>query len=89
MKRLSSKLDFKKLRLYKIVAKKLLVNYKLRLLKGLRLYLVFYVSLLKLAPLGVAASNEELQLDHKLDIYDVKKILDSKVIKKKIEYLVK
>ena len=47
------------------------------------------MSLLELVLLGVAVSNKELQLDHKLDIYDVEKILDSKVSKKKIEYLVK
>jgi hypothetical protein len=82
-------LDFKKLRLYKIVAKKLLVNYKLQLLKGLQLYLVFYVSLLKLTLLRIAVSNKELQLDYKLNVYDVKRILDSKVSKRRIEYLVK
>jgi hypothetical protein len=82
-------LNFKKLGLYKIIIKKLLVNYKLQLPKGLRLYLVFYVSLLKLVLLGVAVSNEELQPDHELDIYDVEKILDSRVSRKKIKYLVK
>jgi hypothetical protein len=82
-------LDFKKLGLYKIVAKKLLINYELRLPKGSRLYLVFYMSLLKLAPPGVAVSKEELQPDYELDIYDVERILDSRVSGKKIEYLVK
>jgi hypothetical protein len=47
------------------------------------------VSLLELALLGVAVSNKKLQPDHKLDIYDMEKILDSRVSKKKIEYLVK
>jgi hypothetical protein len=82
-------LDFKKLGLYKIVIKKSLVNYKLQLLKGSRLHLVFYVSLLELAPLGVAVSNKELQPNHELDIYNVERILDSRVSRKKIEYLVK
>jgi hypothetical protein len=82
-------LDFKKLRLYKIVAKRSLVNYKLRLPKGLRLYLVFHVSLLELALLGIAVNNKEIQLDHKLDIYNVKKILDSRVSRRGIEYLIK
>jgi hypothetical protein len=82
-------LDFKKLRLYKIVAKKSLVNYKLQLPKKSRLYLVFYVSLLELAPPRVATSSKELQPNHKLDVYDVEKILDSKVSKRKVEYLVK
>jgi hypothetical protein len=82
-------LDFKKLRLYKIVAKKSLVNYELRLLRGSRLYLVFYVLLLELALPRVAISNKELQLKHELDVYNVEKILDSKVSKRRIEYLVK
>jgi hypothetical protein len=82
-------LDFKKLRLYKIVAKKSLVNYKLQLPKGLRLHLVFYVLLLELTLLGVAVSNKELQPNHKLDIYNIERILDSRVSKRKIEYLVK
>jgi hypothetical protein len=47
------------------------------------------MSLLELAPLGVAVSNKELQLNYKLDIYDVERILDSRVSRKKIEYLVK
>jgi hypothetical protein len=88
-KRLSSKLNFKKLRLYEIVTKKLLINYELRLLRGLQLYLVFYVLLLELMLLNVTVSNKELQLNHKLDIFDVEKILDSRVSRRKIEYLVK
>jgi hypothetical protein len=49
MKRLSTKLDFKKLGPFKILEKISLVNYKLQLLKNSRLYLVFYVLLLELA----------------------------------------
>jgi hypothetical protein len=82
-------LDFKKLRLYKIITKKLLVNYKLQLPKGLRLYLVFYVLLLELVLLGVVVGNKELQLNYKLNIYNIKKVLNSKVSKRKIKYLVK
>jgi hypothetical protein len=82
-------LDFKKLGLYKIVAKKLLINYKLQLPKGSRLYLVFYMSLLKLALPGVVVSNKELQLNYELNVYNMERILDSKVSKKKIEYLIK
>jgi hypothetical protein len=82
-------LDFKKLGLYKIVAKKLLVNYKLQLPKGSQLYLVFHMSLLKLALLGIAVSNKQVKPKNKLNIYNIKKILDSKVSNKKIEYLIK
>jgi len=49
-KRLSDKLDFKKLRLFKIKKKLGLVTYKLILLKDIRIYLVFYIVLLEKAP---------------------------------------
>ena len=48
MKRPSTKLDFKKLRLFEIIKKIRLVNYRLKLLERSRLYLIFYISLLKL-----------------------------------------
>ena len=51
-KRLSNKLDYKKLRLFKIIKIKSLVNYYLKLLKTIKIYLVFYISLLKLVLLG-------------------------------------
>ena len=51
-KRLSDKLDHKKLRPFKIIEIKSLVNYRLKLLKTIKIYLVFYISLLELAPLG-------------------------------------
>jgi hypothetical protein len=47
------------------------------------------MSLFKLTLLGVAVSNKELQLNHELDVYNVKRILDSKVSKRRIKYLVK
>ena len=49
MKRLSTKLDFKKLGPFKILKKVSLVNYRLQLPKESRLNLVFYISLLELA----------------------------------------
>ncbi|KAK1451311.1 hypothetical protein CMEL01_05885, partial [Colletotrichum melonis] len=44
----SNKLDYKKLRLFKIIKKVLLINYELRLLNTIRYYSVFYILLLKL-----------------------------------------
>ena len=51
-KQLSDKLDHKKLGLFKITEIKSLVNYHLKLLKTIKIHPVFYMSLLKLAPLG-------------------------------------
>ena len=51
IKRLSRKLDFKKIGLFKINKKILTLNYKLDLLKIIRLRTkVFHISLLKLVP---------------------------------------
>ncbi|KAK1500218.1 hypothetical protein CTAM01_06817, partial [Colletotrichum tamarilloi] len=44
----SNKLDYKKLRFFKIIKKVLLINYELKLLNIIRYYPVFYVLLLKL-----------------------------------------
>ncbi|KAK1715331.1 hypothetical protein BDP67DRAFT_399827, partial [Colletotrichum lupini] len=49
----SNKLDYKKLRFFKIIKKVLLVNYELRLLNTIRYYPVFYISLLKLILRGL------------------------------------
>jgi hypothetical protein len=51
-KRPSDKLDHKKLGLFKIAKIKSLVNYCLKLPKTIKIHPIFYVSLLKLAPLG-------------------------------------
>ena len=45
-------MDYKKLRLFEIIKVKGLVNYRLKLLKSMGIYLVFYISLLKKLPLG-------------------------------------
>ena len=47
IKRLSSKLDFTKLGPFEIEEKKGSLNYKLRFLEEIRLYLVFYIALLE------------------------------------------
>ncbi|KAK1454223.1 hypothetical protein CMEL01_05882, partial [Colletotrichum melonis] len=44
----SNKLNYKKLRPFKIIKKVLLINYKLRLLNIIRYYPVFYILLLEL-----------------------------------------
>jgi hypothetical protein len=70
--------------------KKLDVNYKLRLLKGLRLHLVFHMLFLEKAPDKIVVSNEELVPKEELDMYNVEKLLDSRTSKNgKVKYLVK
>jgi hypothetical protein len=66
------------------------INYKLKLLKGSRVYLIFYISLFKKV-VGIAdTSIKEIELEHKPNIFDIKRILDSRVNNKgETEYLVK
>ena len=59
-KRPNNKLDFKKLGPFKILEKIRDVNFKLRLLRTSRLYLVFHILLLKLALLDIPNSREEV-----------------------------
>ena len=47
IKRLSNKLDYRKLGLFKINKVKGLVNYKLKLLRTMKIYSVFYILLLE------------------------------------------
>ncbi|OHE94537.1 hypothetical protein CORC01_10170, partial [Colletotrichum orchidophilum] len=44
----NDKLNYKKLKLFEIIEKVLLINFKLKLLNTIRYYLVFYILLLKL-----------------------------------------
>jgi hypothetical protein len=77
-KRLSSKLDFKKIGLFEILEKTGLVNYKLRLLEGSKLYLVFYVSLLEPTKGNTPiVTNLDMQLENDLDVYEVERIEDT------------
>jgi len=60
------------LRLYKIKKKVLNVNYKLELLKGSKIYLIFYVLLFKEVARIAKTSINKIRLKHKLDIYNIK-----------------
>ena len=70
------------LRLYKIKKKVLNVNYKLELPKGSRIHLIFYVLLFKEAARIAETSTKEIKLKHKLNMYNVKQVLDSKISNK-------
>jgi hypothetical protein len=75
----STKLDHKKLGLFKIKKVIRLVNYELILPKTINIYLVFYISFLELVLLGVLlAPVTEIKLVNLNTEYKIKEILDHK-----------
>jgi len=89
-KRLSDKLDHKKLEPFKIEKVLNLVNYRLLLPKTMNIHPVFHISLLKLAPPGAPETPiteiNPVNLNAK---YEVKTILNCQYIRKKVKYLIK
>jgi hypothetical protein len=89
-KQLNTKLDHKKLELFKIKRITGLVNYKLVLPKTMNIYPVFYISLLELVLLEVLlAPVTEIEPVDPNTKYKIEEILDYKQIKNYIKYLVK
>jgi hypothetical protein len=89
-KQLNTKLDHKKLGLFKIKRIIGLVNYELVLPKTINIHLVFYISLLELIPLGVLlAPTTEIELVNPNTEYKIEEILDYKRVRNCIKYLVK
>ena len=64
IKRLSDKLDYIKLRLFKIEKKLGPVIFKLIMPKGMRIHLIFHISLLK--PITTNTNPEPVKLDQKI-----------------------
>jgi Chromo (CHRromatin Organisation MOdifier) domain len=86
----STKLDHKKLGLFKIKKIIGLINYKLVLPKTINIYPVFYISFLELILLGVLpAPVTKIELVNPNIKYKIEKILDYKQIRNYIKYLVK
>jgi hypothetical protein len=86
----STKLDHKKLGLFKIKKIIGLVNYKLVLPRIINIYLVFYISFLELVLLGVLlAPVIEIEPINPNAEYKVEEILDYKQVRNYIKYLVK
>jgi hypothetical protein len=86
----STKLDHKKLGLFKIKRIIRLVNYKLVLPKTINIYLVFHISLLELVLLEVLlALVTEIELVNPNAEYKVGEILDHKQVRNYIKYLIK
>jgi hypothetical protein len=89
-KQLSTKLDHKKLGLFKIKKIAGLINYKLVLPKTINIYPVFHISLLELVLSGVLlVPITQIELVNPNIKYKIKEILDYKKIKNYIKYLVK
>ena len=88
-KRPSKKLNFKKIGLFKIIKKILILNYELALLKTIRLRInIFYISLLKLVFKNAKVNNKVKVEDYKEE-FKVEIILDFRVSKRKLKYLIK
>jgi hypothetical protein len=86
----NTKLDHKKLGLFKIKKIIGLVNYELVLPKTINIYLIFYISLLELVlPEVLLAPVTEIELINPNTEYKVKEILDYKQVRNYIKYLVK
>jgi hypothetical protein len=86
----STKLDHKKLGLFKIKKIIGLVNYKLVLPRTMNIYPVFHISLLELVLLGVLpAPVTKIELINPNAEYKVEGILDYKQVRNYIKYLVK
>jgi hypothetical protein len=90
IKQPSTKLDHKKLGLFKIKRVAGLVNYELVLPKTINIHLVFYISLLEPILLGVLlAPVTEIELVNPNIEYKIEEILDHKQVRNYIKYLVK
>jgi hypothetical protein len=89
-KQSSTKLDHKKLGLFKIKRITGLINYELVLPKTMNIYLVFYISLLELVLLGVLlVPITKIELVNPNIEYKIEEILDHKQVRNYIKYLVK
>ncbi len=73
---LSDKLDYKKIGLFEIEKKIRIVNYRLKLLKHIRIYPVFYIVLLELAPYNVPTIALDLSKNNELIEYKVEDIIN-------------
>jgi hypothetical protein len=90
IKQPSTKLDYKKLGLFKIKRIIRLVNYELVLPKTINIHPVFHISLLELILLGVLlVLITEIELVNPNTKYKIEEILDYKQVRNYIKYLVK
>ena len=88
-KRLSKKLNYKYIGLYKVTKKLLENNYELYLLLKIRIYPIFYISLLKNAKDVNPTETERNDVKIKDKKYETEKILNICKKNGQIEYLIK
>jgi len=74
IKQLSKKLDYVKIRLFAVKEVKGLVNYKLDLLQSIKIHLVFYILVLKLALLSaeLATKVEVKEYNKEFKVKDIR-----------------
>jgi len=90
IKRLSNKLNYKKLRLFKIKQIKSILNYKLILFKIIKIYLIFYILLLEIIlKRALLIPWTEIKLINLNAEYEIKRILDYNKRNSIIKYLIK
>ncbi len=90
-KRSSNKLNHMKLRSYKILEIKKLINYKLNLSAFMRIHLIFHICLLKSANVNTSIQTEssEINLKSQNVEYEVEDILDQQDIINQSHWLIK
>jgi hypothetical protein len=87
-KRPSDKLNYTKLGLFKINRKLGPVIFKLDMSEGIRIYPVFYISLLEPVPRNAKPGPIEIDKETQTLYYKVNKIISYRVISDKPHYLV-
>jgi hypothetical protein len=85
----SDKLDFKKLRPYKILERIRPVNYRLKLPIKSKLHPIFHISLLEPIKGTYTLDAMEIQPEHETDEYKIEKILNERQVRNQKQYLVK
>ena len=88
-KRQSNKLNFKKLKSYKVLEKTESVNFKLKLSQSSKVHSVFHTAVLESAPDEVSEINIMNAEEYEDQDYEVEKVLVIRKLKEHEEYLVK
>ena len=87
-KRPSDKLDYTKLGPFKIQKKLRLVTFRLKLLRHMRIHLVFHISLLEKAPENAKRELVHIDKETQEPLYDVDHIIGHKLVQNKRHYLI-